>query len=637
MILGIDAALLRRIAWPLAAVALILLVAILAPLLAPHDPIRMDVANRLGASTWLHPLGQDEYGRDILSRLVFGARVSLSVALLSAAIAAAIGVVAGLVGGYFGGLAEVLTLRVVDIVLCFPPMLLALLVVTMLGPGMETLTLVLSILFIPGFARVTYGEVLSTKNMEYVEATRALGAGAARILFGAILPNIVGPILVQFSLTVASAIVLESGLSFLGLGVVPPAPSWGLMIRGARGYMEQAPMGLLWPCLALVLTIWSINQLCDSFRDAIDPRTAASSRGFWRNLRQVLGLSVPPAPAAAPAPEVVLAVDGLKTRIVTPTGVVRAVDDVSFVVRRGETVAVVGESGSGKSMTGLSIMGLLPQPAGRVVAGSVRLATKDGAVVELTRLDEPALRAIRGEQMAMIFQEPMTSLNPVHKVGTQIVEAIRAHRAVDGAAAEARAKALLEHVGIPDPARCLGEYPHQMSGGMRQRAMIAMALACEPKLLIADEPTTALDVTIQAQILELMRTLQREHPGSMSVIFVTHNLGVVAEMADRVLVMYAGQIVEEGDVASIFRRPRHPYTRGLLDSVPRRIEPAGEGAPRPRLATIPGTVPNLAKERVGCAFAPRCTMAEDACRAGDPPLVEIGEGRRSRCLRWGAM
>ncbi len=629
----LDLVILRRIAWPLAAVGLIILVAILAPLLAPHDPIRMDVVNRLGTPSWLHPLGQDEYGRDILSRLVYGARVSLSVALLSAMIAACIGIVAGLIGGYFGGVSELLTLRVVDIVLCFPPMLLALLVVTMLGPGMETLTLVLSILFIPGFARVTYGEVLSTKNQEYVEATRALGAGSARILFGAILPNIVGPILVQFSLTVASAIVLESGLSFLGLGVVPPAPSWGLMIRGARGYMEQAPMGLLWPCLALVLTIWSINQLCDSFRDAVDPRAGGSTRSFWRNLQAVLGLARPPAGSANLAPDVVLAVEGLKTRIVTPTGVVRAVDDVSFQVRRGETVAVVGESGSGKSMTGLSIMGLLPQPAGRVIGGSVRLATKDGRVVELTDLDEPALRAIRGEQVAMIFQEPMTSLNPVHKVGTQIVEAIQAHRSMDNEAAQARAKALLEHVGIPDPARCLGEFPHQLSGGMRQRAMIAMALACEPKLLIADEPTTALDVTIQAQILELLRALQREHPGSMSVMFVTHNLGVVAEMADRVLVMYAGQIVEEADVATIFARPRHPYTRGLLDSVPKPSIAAEAGARR-RLATIPGTVPNLAAERTGCAFAPRCEMAVDACRQGDPPLVDVGPGRRSRCLRW---
>jgi peptide/nickel transport system permease protein len=630
----LDAALFRRIGWPILLVAAILLVAIAAPLLAPYDPIPMDVPNRLGAPSWLHLLGQDEYGRDVLSRLIYGARVSLSVALLSAAIAAVVGVVAGLVGGYFGGMSEILTLRVVDIVLCFPPLLLALLIVTVLGPGIETLTLVLSVLFIPGFARVTYGEVLSTKNQEYVEATRALGARAPRILFNAILPNIIGPILVQFSLTVAAAVILESGLSFLGLGVVPPAPSWGLMIRGARGYMEQNPMGLLWPCAALVFTIWSINALCDSLRDAIDPRTAATSRSFWRRLREAVAPGARVAPATMPG-DAVLSVEGLKTSIVTPNAVVRAVDDVSFAVRRGETLAVVGESGSGKSMTGLSMMGLLPKPGGRIIGGAVQLATKGGRVVNLATMDEEQLRTIRGEEAAMIFQEPMTSLNPVHRIGTQIVEAIRAHRAVDAASARRTAHKLLERVGIPDPARCLDEYPHQLSGGMRQRAMIALALSCEPVLLIADEPTTALDVTIQAQILDLMRQLQHERPGSMAVIFITHNLGIVAEMADRVIVMYAGQIVEEGPVAAIFVKPHHPYTRGLLDSVPRpeRGE-ASETPARRRLATIPGTVPNLAAPRHGCAFAPRCALAIDLCRKTDPALVEVAPGRRSRCLRW---
>jgi peptide/nickel transport system permease protein len=493
------------------------------------------------------------------------------------------------------------------------------------------------VLFIPGFARVTYGEVLSTKNQEYVEATRALGAGAPRILFNAILPNIIGPILVQFSLTVAAAIILESGLSFLGLGVVPPAPSWGLMIRGARGYMEQNPMGLLWPCAALVFTIWSINALCDSLRDAIDPRTASTSRGFWRRLREAVA---PSQRAATAMPgDAVLSVEGLKTRIVTPNAIVRAVDDVSFAVRRGETLAVVGESGSGKSMTGLSMMGLLPKPGGRIVDGTVQLATKSGRVVDLAKLDEEQLRTIRGEEVAMIFQEPMTSLNPVYRIGAQIVEAIRAHRAVDAAAARQQAHKLLERVGIADPARCLDEYPHQLSGGMRQRAMIALALSCEPVLLIADEPTTALDVTIQAQILDLMRQLQRERPSatahSMAVIFITHNLGIVAEMADRLIVMYAGQIVEEGAVAAIFEKPHHPYTRGLLESVPRpeRGE-ASEVPARRRLATIPGTVPNLAAPRTGCAFAPRCPLAIDICRHSDPALVDVAPGRRSRCLRW---
>jgi peptide/nickel transport system ATP-binding protein/peptide/nickel transport system permease protein len=264
----------RRLAGPVFGVAIMIAIAALAPLLAPHDPVGMDVAHRLAGPTLAHPLGQDEYGRDVLSRLIWGARVSLTVAIVSALIAGALGVAIGLAGGYFGGIAELFTVRLADVVLSFPPILLALLVVTLLGPGVKTLTLVLSILYIPGYARVTYGDVLSARALDYVEAARAAGAPAGRILVRTILPNVAGPILVQVSLTVASAIVVESGLSFLGLGVVPPAPSWGLMIRSARGTMEHDWMLLLWPCLALVAGILAVNRLCDALRDVFDPRSA---------------------------------------------------------------------------------------------------------------------------------------------------------------------------------------------------------------------------------------------------------------------------------------------------------------------------------------------------------------------------
>lgn len=261
---------------PTAGVVGILAIAALAPLLAPHDPVRMDIEHRLAHPTPAHWLGQDEYGRDVLSRLIWGARVSLTVAIVAALISGAAGVTIGLVGGYVRGIAELFTVRLTDVVLSFPPILLGLLVVTLLGPGAKTLTLVLSILYIPGYARVTYGEVLSAREVEYVEAARAAGARPGRILFRTILPNVAGPILVQFSLTVASAIVVESGLSFLGLGVVPPAPSWGLMIRSARSTMEQSWLLLLWPCLALVAAILAVNALCDALRDVVDPRTYAA-------------------------------------------------------------------------------------------------------------------------------------------------------------------------------------------------------------------------------------------------------------------------------------------------------------------------------------------------------------------------
>jgi peptide/nickel transport system permease protein len=625
----------RRAAWPAAFVALILLLALLSPLLAPYDPAAQNVARRLASPSWQHWLGQDEFGRDVFSRLLLGARASLRVAIVAALIAGTVGVTIGLIGGYFGGIVELFTIRLTDIVLSFPPILLALLVVTLLGPGVGTLTLVLSILYIPGFARVTYGEVLASRALEYVEAARAAGASSLRILARTILPNVAGPILVQFSLTVASAIVIESGLSFLGLGVVPPEPSWGLMIRGARGTMEHNWLLLLWPCLALVASILAINRFCDALRDIFDPRvSAAPSAAALRGMIDAATRYPDASRAATTRDEPTLRVDNLRTHLAAGHGVVKAVDGISFTVGRGETLAVVGESGSGKSMTGLSILGLVPQPAGRIVSGEIGFRGRDDVVRDLVKLDDASLQAIRGNEIAMIFQEPMTSLNPVYRIGTQITEAVQRHRPVSGAEARAVAIRMIETVGIPDAARRVDDFPHQLSGGMRQRAMIAMALACNPSLLIADEPTTALDVTIQAQILDLLRRLRRETTGGMSILFITHNFGVVAEMADRVLVMYAGRIVEEADVRTIFARPRHPYTRGLLASIPESGSSALPSRERPLLKAIPGTVPAPSEQIVGCAFAPRCAHAQPACRAGDPPLVDIAPGHRSRCHRW---
>ena len=606
----------KRLWVPAGLVALIVLLALLAPLLGLPDPVRQDVAQRLAGPMPGSPLGRDEFGRDVLSRLIWGARSSLAVAFASASIACLFGTILGLLGGWFRGLGEFLAVRSMDIVLCFPPVLLALLVVTLLGPGAGTLIMVLSVLYLPGFVRVTYAEVLSARSHDYVEAVRALGASAGRILTRTVLPNVAGPILVQFSLAVASAVVLESGLSFLGLGVVPPAPSWGLMIRGARATMAQAPLLLLWPCLALTLTILAMNLLCDALRDAMDPRTA-TARPRLRLLDRVLPGLVPPAPNAE-APEAVLEVGGLTVEIATPRGPIRPVEDVSFAVRAGETLAIVGESGSGKSVTATSVMGLLP-PAARPVAGAAWLEGRD-----LLRLPEPELRRLRGGAMAMVFQDPMSSLNPVHRVGDQIAEAIRAHRrGVTQAQAWSRAVDLLRRVGIADPERRARAYPHEMSGGMRQRVMIAMAVANEPKLLIADEPTTALDVTVQAQILDLLAELRRET--GMALIFITHSLGVVAEIADRVVVMYAGQVVEQGSVPEVFGAPLHPYTRALLAAVP-----DGDAAP----AGIPGVVPQPHAFPVGCRFAARCPHARPACEAAPPALEGAGEGRTVRCIRW---
>jgi peptide/nickel transport system ATP-binding protein len=320
----------------------------------------------------------------------------------------------------------------------------------------------------------------------------------------------------------------------------------------------------------------------------------------------------------------VLDVGGLQTVFFTNSGLFRAVDDVSFHVRRGETLAIVGESGCGKSVTALSIMRLVPNPPGKIVGGSIMLEGTD-----LLGLDEDKMRDVRGNRISMIFQEPMTSLNPVMRIGDQITEAVRLHRPMRQKEAWDQAVEMLRKVRIPEPERRALEYPHQLSGGMRQRAMIAMALACRPVLLIADEPTTALDVTIQAQILALVLELQKEL--GMGLILITHDLGVVAQTAQRVIVMYAGKKVEEADVETLFANPKHPYTSGLMASIP--AVPSLGGNADARLVEIPGVVPSLTRLPKGCAFAPRCQFAIARCREEYPPLENFGAGHLAACWR----
>jgi oligopeptide/dipeptide ABC transporter ATP-binding protein len=319
-------------------------------------------------------------------------------------------------------------------------------------------------------------------------------------------------------------------------------------------------------------------------------------------------------------PEPILSVRGLKTEFRTADYHVQAVDGLSYDLHAGRTLAVVGESGSGKSVHALSVMGLLPTPPARVTAGEVVYRGRD-----LLKLPPEEMRRLRGDRIAMIFQEPMTSLNPVLRVGDQIAESFILHKGADAAAANARAADLLRKVGIPSPEKRVRDYPHQFSGGMRQRAMIAMALACDPDVLIADEPTTALDVTIQAQILELLKDLQREL--KMALVLITHNIGVVAEMADDVVVMYAGRAVEKSPVQETFKDPRHPYTRALLGSVPSIFQR------KDRLAAIAGQPPDLSAARTGCPFAPRCAEVLPRCASEDPPAFALPGGRMANCWK----
>jgi peptide/nickel transport system ATP-binding protein len=332
--------------------------------------------------------------------------------------------------------------------------------------------------------------------------------------------------------------------------------------------------------------------------------------------------TIPKAPRAEAGP--ILDIADLRTWFFTRDGVVRAVDGVSFRVIPGETLAIVGESGCGKSVTALSVLRLIPSPPGRIVSGAIRFAGRD-----LLRLSEAEMREVRGNEISMIFQEPMTSLNPVLTIGRQIAETLTLHQGLDRSAALAKATDMLRLVHIPEAERRIAQYPHQLSGGMRQRVMIAMALACNPKLLIADEPTTALDVTIQAQILDLMRELKTKIDAA--IVLITHDLGVVAEMAQRVVVMYAGRKAEEAPVTRLFRRPLHPYTKGLLASVP-RLGASLDRDQAPRLAEIPGTVPSLREPIPGCPFVTRCGFATDICRREMPTFEEKEPGHFAACF-----
>jgi len=607
----------------LAVVTGILLLALVVPLLPLADPIAMNVKQRLTEPGWGVWLGRDEYGRDILSRILWGARTSLAVAFTAAILSAIAGTFLGLLGGYFRGVVELVTVRSSEVLLCLPPMLLALLVVTLLGAGSGTLILCLSILFTPGYVRVVYAETLSVRMLDYVAAQESIGTHPARILLRTILPNVTAPLIVQFSLTVAAAMVLESGLSFLGLGVVPPAPSWGLMIRGARGTMDQAPLMLLWPCLALSFAIIALNSLCDALRDALDPKAHGNALSAGRSVAAKMSNRLLPGLFTARQEKIVLAVRDLSLRVTAAPHAPDLVRGISLDIAAGETVALVGESGSGKTMTGLALLGLLPKGV-ECTSGSILFTRRDGSVADLLSLDEAAMQAMRGDEISMVFQDPGGSLDPVYRVGQQVAEGIRAHRDVNAAVAKAQATDLLRAVGLPDPEQKAKAFPHELSGGQKQRAMIASAIANGPRLLIADEPTTALDVTIQAQIIELFGELKQRDP-DMGMIFVTHNLALVAQIADRICVMYAGEIVESGPVAEVFAAPKHPYTAALIASVPE-----GENE---RLQAIPGAVPALKDFSSGCRFAPRCGLAQSDCDK-HPDLRETGKDRSSRCFHW---
>lgn len=610
----------------LVAAAFILLVlacAIFAPLLAPYDPMRQDLRHTLEGPSSDYWLGTDFLGRDVLSRLIHGARVALQSSLQAVAIALVIGVPLGLIAAYRSGWWDRILMRLLDVADSIPALVLAFGIIAVLGSGLTSAMIAVSVIFSMSFMRLSRALALGEREKLYVDAATVSGLTQRNILLRQMLPNMAAPLIVQSTIFMGTALLIEAALSILGLGLDIGDASWGGMLSGATRWQSEQAF-LPWPPgLAITLTVLAYNLLGDGLRDALSGersirggRERRRARRLATMTRPVAGSTAGPTMAVAPrkAPPA-LAVESLSVSFATEKGPVTVVDGVSFSLEPGETLGLVGESGSGKTVTGLATMGLVPTP-GQVTGGSVRI---DG--VETVGLSERGLNQLRGSRIAMIFQDPLAALSPVHTIGRQLVQAIRNHdHDLDHTAARERAVELLELVGIVDATRRLRDYPHQFSGGMAQRVVIAIALAGRPGVLIADEPTTALDVTTQRQVLDLLDNLKCEL--GMAMVLITHDLGVVADSCDRAAVMYAGQIVESGAVDDLFERPRHPYTSALLDAVPASAGGAG------RLPTIGGRVPSMEALPPGCRFAERCAHRQPAC--SEQEIAFIGE---VRCLR----
>ena len=609
-----------------AAVVLILILAaaIFASLLAPYSPDKQQLLNSLASPSKAHWLGTDDKGRDTYSRLLFAGRVAFEVSFLSVGIAVLVGVPIGLFVGLRGGWWDRIVMRVVDAIMTIPPLVSILALVGVLGVGIRNTAIALGVVFSTGFLRLTRGEVLAVREEAFVDAARVTGLSNRRIMWRHILPVAAPPLIVQATLMLGAAMLAEAGLSFLGVGVQVPDASWGSMLASAQAVATINTFVAIPPGLAILVSVLCLNLVGDGIRDAMARDAPAGLFSRRRRLRVAGLLSAIPANQPrvgvgdqVASPPALLEVSGLSIGFVVNSRMLPAVSDISFAVAAGETVALVGESGCGKTITALTIPGLLPPP-GTITSGTITFGSND-----LLDLDATEMSKVRGRDIGMVFQEPGACLNPAFTVGDQIAAPLRTHLGLSKRAARARAIELMERVGIPNPERRIGQFPHEFSGGMAQRVMIAIALACEPKLLIADEPTTALDVTVQNQVLDLIASLRDEL--GMGVVFVTHDLAVVADLADRAVVLYAGQVVESGPVAAIFSDPKHPYTRALMRSVPRN-EPRSTD-----LVGIAGSVPQLGAWPVGCRFAPRCELATDECRALPIQMDRDGD-HEFRCI-----
>lgn len=614
-----------RVRRPLTLVALgylavVVATAIAAPVLAPYDPGALDLEGVLLGPTPDHLLGTDPLGRDVLSRLMYGGRVSFVNAGMAVLTFLLVGVSSGLLAGFLGGWADRIFTWVVDLLISVPALIVLLVVISVFGGNVFVSMVALGILSSPGFARVVRGVTLAVRHELYISAARVIGLPNRHIIIKHVLPQVTGPILVHGSLFCGAALLIDAGLAYLGFSVDPATPTWGGMIVEASTVMQQQLWLLVPPGVTLGLATLAFAVLGDSIRDArAERRSRVVVRTSHRRNGVVNALESVPSHDAQDDPKgTLLNVRSVSVALPSAAGSVTVIEDVSVAVGPGETVGLVGESGCGKSILGRSILGLLP-PGGRIVRGSIYF---DG--LDLATAGARVVRQLRGSQVGMISQEPIASLDPTFTVGQQLGELVRRHHGGSRNARRDRVMKLLTDVALPEPSSVARRYPHELSGGMAQRVAIAMALAGEPRLLIADEPTTALDVTVQGEILKLLQAIQRER--GMAVLLISHDWGVIAQNCQRAYVMYAGHVVESCSVVEMVSRPAHPYTVGLLASSPRLTEP---GQPIP---AINGWVPSPGHWPPGCHFAPRCYLATDECSSTHIPLLEPGQDHHSRCI-----
>ena len=604
----------------------VLLLAVVAPILWTDDANAVDTSNILAGPSVEHWAGTDNLGRDILFRTLVATRLSVQLALAATVIAVIAGLLLGAGSFLLGRRAGRLVSAGINVAVAFPGILLALFFAVVFGVGATGAVLAIGFAGAPAFGRLTQTLVASVAARDYVAAARVAGVGRVRILVRHVLPNIAEPLVVNATIGAGSALLSFAGLSFLGLGVQQPKYDWGRLLFDGVGSIYVNPASALAPGAAVLVAGLAFNLFGESVATSLGLSSVAGLplRADEEGTTSV-SIDTEDAPTAADVgggSELVLDVRDLRVTFPGPAGPMRAVRGVTFSVRRGEAVGVVGESGSGKSMTALAVSQLVDD-TGRVEAGRLELLGTD-----LRSGGPRAHRHLLGTSLAMVFQDPMTSFNPTRRMGGQLAEVARHHQGMDRKQALARAVDRLRAVRIPDAKNRAQQYPHEFSGGMRQRAMIGMGVMGNPALIVADEPTTALDVTVQQQVLDLLRSIREAD--DVALILISHDVTVVGEVCDRVLVMYAGKIVEDLPAVGLTTLAKHPYTRALVAAVP----DMGTDLDRP-LAVVPGRPVDPSEVPTGCAYAARCPLADAHCRIEEPPLAPIGDGGKVACWHAG--